>query len=200
MDLDAAIKKTTEILQEQWRQPPNSADLGYKFYLGLVLVDKYFSSLPPTEAELENTILLAQDDHGAFQALRFLIASGLAPESRALAQWNIQVMAGTFREPRSARGPSPITNLWRDHLLCGQIKALKAAGFSAYRNAATDDESSACDIVAKATHLSCDGRGMTYDAVEAIWKRHAQLHRPELVAKAMLQPLFDALLAPLTEK
>jgi hypothetical protein len=196
MGLDAAVRKTAEVLAEQWRKPLDPSAQGHQFLVGLIMLEKYFTAIPPPDDELELAILKSAEDHSAFQALRFLVVAGLAGKFEALDLWNRRVMAGSLREPLIPRGPSQATNLWRDHLICSQIKALKDEGFAVFRNSATPEKSSACDIVAKATHLLGDGRGMTYAAVEGIWKRQPKLMRPEIIAEAMLRPLLNAFSGP----
>lgn len=193
MAVDSAVAKVAEVLRDQWRSSPAPDDLGYEFYTGLLSVDFYFTDFPPREEELDMAIQQAENDYYAFLTLRFLISLGVPDSLPSLRLWGRKVAAGTVRQPQRPKGPTKFANIWRDHLLLGQINNLKAAGFLPTRNAATGAEESACDIVSKATHQIGEGRGMTYTAVEGIWRRQERLIRLITLPRCLAEFLASTL-------
>lgn len=192
MDFDAAVAKVAEVLRAQWRAAPAPNDPGYAVFAGSLAMGSYFSELPPPEEQVINAIQRSGEDHDAFLVLKCLLALGHGDSLPVLRLWGRKLAAGLVSEPPRRKGAAWTGNVWRDHLLVGQIQNLidSGAGFDGTRNDATHAEKSACDIVAKATHLLGDGRGMTYSAVKKVWDRRKRLAGPRLMAKILEAPLM----------
>lgn len=193
MSVDAAVTRVAEVLREQWGAAPARGSPGYAFCASLSSFDSHFSDVSPSEEQLARVIKCAETDHDAYLALKYLLALGYGNSSPELNLWGCKLAAGTVKEPPRKKGPAKIDNIWRDHLVVGQIKILIQAGFFAMRNEATKKEESACDIVAMASHQIDDGRGMTYDTVKKIWERRARLAGPRLLAKSFETELKELL-------
>jgi hypothetical protein len=190
----SAVVKVTSVLRQQWDSPPDTSDRAFRFFEGLTFFDLYFSSPSPSEAEIDCAISRAEKEHSAFAALRALAAMRTAAKSASLATWQQNWALGLVTEPPKPTGRSKTANLWRDYLIVGQLKELAKLGFSVQRSSASTVEESACDIVSAATQALGDGRAMTYQSVEGIWKRRGHLPTFDAVGQ-LFESLFETILA-----
>ncbi|MDO8881616.1 hypothetical protein [Pseudotabrizicola sp.] len=145
---------------------------------GMLALDRFVNELPASEKEYAAIVEKSKDDYGAFQALRFLLAINTDAWSDAVRSWKQLLSIGAVQIPPRPKGPSKASYIWRDRIILSQIQNLVSVGFHAQRNQETVGATSACDVISEATHMIGTGHSMNYGAVEAIWKKRADLQLP----------------------
>ena len=183
-----AQQKVASILRDQIRPKPKSTDFGAKAQEGLLSLEVYFESIPPTESQIEAVIEKSKTDYRAFQAVRMFAAQKICPNSPSIKNWQSNLALGLLISSTVLISPSPIGNVHRDMLIVSQVEQLKALGWNPTQNETTTDKDSGCGIVANAmTELD---HPMTYSGVEKVWtKRH------NLLKANYLKSLFEYALA-----
>ncbi|UYV37392.1 hypothetical protein N4R57_21020 [Rhodobacteraceae bacterium D3-12] len=188
---EEATKFVAKVLSEQLTQTLGSKDPGSNIMRGLLVLQDVFKTLPPSEEDIVRTIECSQHDYHAFWALRFLATLKIAPNSTALQRWQSSFLSGAINEPPLPKGPYRDRDAHRNMLIVSQIKQLEQIGFRPTRNDASTHQNSGCDIVADA--LQSLGKGMSYSAVERVWKERDKLPQPKYIADLLIE--FPSLFA-----
>ena len=164
-----AVESVSEVLKAQMTKPFPTSGPGIDFAMGLFCFGEYFSSIPPSEAELAEALRLSEVDYYADLAVKFLQALSKKHPYPAIDAWENRRYLGKTRSPDKPPGPGRYKNLLRDKLIVEQIRELQNVGFNPTRNEATLDRNSGCDIIVDAMKNS--GLAISYAAVAAIWKK-----------------------------
>jgi hypothetical protein len=188
-----AVESVSEALNAQMTKPFPTLGHGIDLAMGLFCYGEYFSSIPPSEAELAEALRLSEVDYYADRAVKFLQALSRKHQYPAIDAWENRRYLGKTRAPDKPPGPGRYKNLHRDKLIVGQIRELQNFGFNPTRNEATLSRNSGCDIIVDAMKNS--GLAMSYAAVEAIWKKAGNL--PDMSQIAIL--FFEAISAQLSK-
>ena len=190
-----AREKVTELFRDQLTDGIGAKDPGGNAFAGLLSLQTAFPSLPrpPSDDEILHAIERSKADYYAFQALRILAHLQIAPRSAALKTWEQNALLGLICEPPFPKGPSPFRDAHRNMLIISQIEQLEHAGFKPTRNKQQNVDSEAhesgCDIVADS--LSSLGQGMSYAAVERVWKNREKQPRLDILATLITHAILS---------
>jgi hypothetical protein len=166
---EEAEKRVAAVLAEQIVPPDFFEGLGEKLFFGLFHCNEVFGTIWPTSEQIDDAIVTAEKDYGTFSALNLIgqmTNQGVHPN---LDTWKFNLFNGLVVIPSRPKGLSKFSLRQRDMLIVGQIQELTKVGFKPTRSSTVDCDESGCGIVAKATHRV--QTGMTYQAVERVWKR-----------------------------
>lgn len=190
-----AREKVAELFRTQLFDGVGAKDPGAKTFAGMLSLQTAFPSLPrpPSDDEILHAIERSKTDYYAFQALRILARLQIAPQSAALKTWEQNVLLGLIDEPPLPKGPSAFRDAHRNMLIISQIEQLEHAGFKPTRNKQRNVDSEAhesgCDIVADS--LSSLGQGMSYAAVERVWKNREKQPRLDILATLITHAILS---------
>lgn len=172
VNLDSAVENVVSVLSEQLTAKAVFDGPGKAAFQGVLACKEVFGTLFPSDEQIENAIERAQEDHMVVCALQLLAHTCPTGQNPHLDRWKTGLFLEAIPIAQRPKGPSPFGLSHRDMLIVNQIKQLAVVGFNPTRNSLTKRNESGCDIVSTATHHLGRGSGMTYVAVEGVWKRH----------------------------
>ena len=183
------ISSIAAVFEEQLTKVLEPGDPGEEFFESTIAWDDYFSSATPSETEVAKIIDLAKKDYYAYIVVR--LASRFIPVGvfKQLDDWRQQEYLGILVKPPTHSGQRRYKNAQRDMLIVGQIKRLQQAGINPTRDPYKKDRNSGCDLVADAISR-VPGRGMSYAAVERVWKRRNSLPVPRHLGAQLLSAII----------
>lgn len=187
LNFRSAVAVAAERVKEAQQPPLSGAQADFQSALLC-----YGDYLPVTgdidEASVQRLVTAAETDFYAFAVLKFVAAMPLNDEHLpSLRQTRSLLHLGLICSPKRPSGQSPYAKGHRDALITGEIERLVRWGFTATRNKADKNRTSACDVIVEAS--AAVGARMTYDVVEVIWRNRFKRKTPDILMRAMFAAL-----------
>ena len=171
---DCIVRVTFEEAQTIIRPILDPANFNETPSRGPVYMQQWFGPQPlyygRSAEALRSFIGLSQKEPDYWEAL-WLIATRLLRENAPLGDdlrlWLADVMASKRKRPKRKPGKRPYANVGRDIHIRAAITVLQGLGLRPTRNAESNKQESACDVVTAV--LTEHGHSLSYQAVSTIW-------------------------------